>query len=103
MLFRSLRVALARPEVSGTYHAAAAGETSWHGYACHVVNFARAAGQPIKVAEHAIEAVPTSAFPTPAQRPANSRLDTRKLRDTFGLHLPAWQSGVDRMLAEVLA
>jgi dTDP-4-dehydrorhamnose reductase len=46
--------------------------------------------------------VPTSAFPTPARRPANSRLDTQKLRNTFGLHLPDWQSGVARMLAEVL-
>ncbi len=99
----TLRVALARPEVSGTYHSAAAGETSWHGYASHVIAFARAAGQPIKVADAAIAAVPTSAFPTAARRPANSRLDTRKLRDTFGLHLPAWQSGVERMLTEVLA
>jgi dTDP-4-dehydrorhamnose reductase len=99
----ALRVALAQTQVSGTYHAAAAGETSWHGYARHVIAFARAAGQSIKVADDAIEAVPTSAFPTPARRPANSRLDTRKLRDTFGLHLPAWQSGVERMLAEVLA
>ena len=99
----ALRCALARPEVSGTYHAAAAGEASWHTFARHVIAFARAAGQPIKVADDAIEAVPTSGFPTPAPRPANSRLDTRKLRDTFGLHLPAWQSGVERMLAEVLA
>jgi dTDP-4-dehydrorhamnose reductase len=98
-----LRLAQTRPELSGTYHAAAAGETSWHGYARHVINFARAAGQAIKVADDAIEAVPTSAFPTPAQRPANSRLNTQKLRDTFSLHLPAWQSGVERMLTEVLA
>ena len=99
----ALRTAQARPEVSGTYHAVATGETSWHGYARHVIAAARAAGQPIKVAEDAIDAVPTSAFPTPARRPANSRLDTRKLRDTFGLVLPPWQAGVDRMLAEVLA
>ena len=98
----ALRVAQARPEVSGTYHAAAAGETSWHGYASHVIATARAAGQPIKVAESAVAAVPTSAFPTPARRPANSRLDTRKLRQTFDLTLPRWQVGVDRMLAEVM-
>jgi dTDP-4-dehydrorhamnose reductase len=67
-----------------------------------VIEFARAAGQPIKVAPQAIEAVSTSAFKTPAKRPGNSRLDTRKLRETFGLNLPPWQSGVDRMLAEVL-
>lgn len=97
----ALRGALQRPEVAGTYHAAAGGETSWHGYAQHVIEFARAAGQPIKVAAAAIEAVPTSAFPTPARRPANSRLATAKLRDTFGLTLPPWQSGVERMLTEV--
>jgi dTDP-4-dehydrorhamnose reductase len=97
-----LRTALQRPQVAGTYHAVAAGETSWHGYARHVINFARAAGQAIRVADEAILPVPTSAFPTPARRPANSRLATTKLRDTFGLTLPSWQSGVERMLAEVL-
>ena len=98
-----LRSTLQRPELAGTYHAAASGETSWHGYAQHVIEFARAAGRPIRVAPHAIEAVPTSAFPTPARRPANSRMNTRKLRDSFGLALPPWQLGVERMLAEVLA
>ena len=44
----------------------------------------------------------TSAYPTPAQRPLNSRLSTAKLQRAFGLHLPHWQSGVDRMLTEVL-
>ncbi len=98
-----LRSALQRPEVAGTYHAAAQGETSWHGYARHVIEFARAMGQPIKVARGGIEPVPTSAFPTAAKRPHNSRLNTRKLRDTFSLALPAWQAGVERMLSEVLA
>ena len=98
----ALRTALQRAEVAGTYHAVAQGETSWHGYARHVIAFARAAGKPIKVAQAAIEPVPTSAFPTPAKRPANSRMNTHKLRDTFGLALPAWQLGVDRMLSEVL-
>ena len=50
----------------------------------------------------AIRPVPTSAFPTPARRPANSRLDTRKLQQAFGLVLPAWQSGVERMLTEII-
>jgi dTDP-4-dehydrorhamnose reductase len=98
-----LRTALIKPSVSGTYHAAAAGETSWHGYARHVIEVARAAGQPIKVDLDAIEAISTSDFPLPAPRPANSRLNTQKLRDSFGLVLPPWQAGVDRMLAEVLA
>jgi len=98
----ALRAALVRPELAGTYHAVAQGETSWHGYARHVIEFARAAGQPIKVAADAVRAVPTSAFPTPARRPGNSRMDTRKLRDSFGVVLPSWQTGVERMLTEVM-
>jgi dTDP-4-dehydrorhamnose reductase len=91
-----------QPMLAGTYHAVAAGETSWHGYAKHVIEFARAAGQPIKVAAHSIEPVPTSAFPTPAKRPGNSRMNTRKLQQAFGFRLPTWQTGVERMLTEVL-
>jgi dTDP-4-dehydrorhamnose reductase len=98
----ALRAALERPQVAGTYHAVAQGETSWHGYARHVIEYARAAGRPIKVAADAIAPIPTSAYPTPAARPKNSRLDTTRLRTTFGLALPPWQSGVDRMLAEIL-
>ena len=98
----ALRKARRRPDVAGTYHAVAAGETSWHGYAKHVIAFARAAGQPIKVADDAIEPVASSAFPTPAKRPRNSRLNTDKLRATFRVTLPPWQAGVERMLAEVL-
>lgn len=97
-----LRTAVQTPQVQGTYHVAAEGETTWHGYARHVIEFARALGQPITVPAGAIEAVPTSAFPTPARRPGNSRMNTQKLRTTFGLTLPPWQSGVERMLTEVL-
>ncbi len=98
----ALRQLARQPELSGTYHAVAGGQTSWHGYARHVIEHARAAGRPVRVAPGAIEAVPTSAFPTPAQRPRNSRLDTRKLQHSFDLCLPAWQTGVDRLLAEIL-
>jgi dTDP-4-dehydrorhamnose reductase len=98
----ALRVALQRPELSGTYHAVAQGETSWYGYAQHVIDFARAAGQPVRVARDAILPVPTTAFATAARRPLNSRLDTTKLRLAFGLQLPPWQSGVERMLREAL-
>jgi len=92
----------ARPELSGLYHLVAAGETSWHGYASFVVDFARRAGMPLKVTPDVIHAVPSSAFPLPARRPLNSRLDTRKLQQTFGLITPHWQSGVTRMLSEIL-
>jgi dTDP-4-dehydrorhamnose reductase len=86
--------------LAGTYHAVAAGETSWHRYACFVIDWAREQGLPLKVAPSAVEAIPTSAYPTPAQRPLNSRLSTRKLQKAFGLTLPPWQDGVRRMLTE---
>ncbi len=88
--------------LTGTYHAAAGGVTTWHAYATLVIEWARARGLPIKVAVDAISAVPTTAYPTPAKRPLNSRLDTTKLQRTLGLTLPPWEQGVQRMLAEVL-
>jgi len=87
----------------GTYHLAAAGETTWHGYACSVIEQARRLRPELDWRVQAIDAVPSSAFPTPAQRPHNSRLDCSLLQRRFGLHLPPWQQGVQRMLAEVLA
>jgi len=97
-----VRAGRARPELSGTYHAVAAGATSWHGYARLVIETARERGVPLTLASDALRAIPTSAYPTPAARPLNSRLDTRKLRDAFGVHLPDWELGVRRMLAEIL-
>ena len=98
----AIRTALRNPDVGGLYHLVAGGETSWHGYASFVIDFARQAGIEIKVTPEAIQPVPTSAFPLPAPRPKNSRLDTQKLKNTFGLNLPHWQSGVARMLTEIL-
>ncbi|MDP1871632.1 MAG: dTDP-4-dehydrorhamnose reductase [Gallionella sp.] len=98
----AIRTALMNPDVSGLYHLVASGETSWHGYASFVLDFARQAGVPVKVMQDAIEAVPTSAFPTAATRPHNSRLNANKLTSAFGLHLPHWQVGVTRMLTEIL-
>jgi dTDP-4-dehydrorhamnose reductase len=91
-----------QPQLAGTYHCVAAGETTWFGYAQHVIEWARAQGQTIKVAPEAIHPITTSAYPTPAKRPLNSRLSTHKLQTAFGLVMPPWQAGVDRMLAEVL-
>ena len=98
----AIRSAQLKPELSGLYHLVAGGETSWYGYASFVIDYARRAGIQLKVTADAINPVPTSAFPTPAQRPLNSRLNTRKLQNTFGLHLPHWQAGVTRMLEEIL-
>jgi len=97
----AIRTVQNQPELAGLYHLAAAGETSWHGYAQFVIEYARQTGQPIRVQPEAIKAIPTSAYPTPAKRPHNSRLDTTKLQTTFGLHLPDWEVGVQRMLTEI--
>lgn len=86
---------------AGIYHLAAAGETSWHGYARYVVEHATRSGMSLKTSPDAVDPVPTAAFPTPAMRPGNSRLNTAKLRDSFGLTLPEWQQGVARMLSEI--
>lgn len=96
----ALQKALVNPELCGIYHLAPAGETSWHAYASYVIDFARAHGEVLAV--ETISPIPTSEYPTPASRPLNSRLATDKLRDTFSLHLPDWQSGVTRMLMEAL-
>lgn len=97
----AIRAVRADAGLAGTYHAVAAGETTWHRYASLVIEWARAQGLPVKVAPDAVRAVPTSAFPTPARRPLNSRLATAKLRQAFGLALPPWEQGVQRMLREV--
>lgn len=96
----ALQQTLARPELCGIYHLAPAGEVSWHAYAQYVIDFARAHGEPLAV--ETINPIGTIEYPTPAQRPLNSRLNTEKLRHNFSLHLPDWQSGVARMLMEAL-
>ena len=98
----AIRTAMQRPEVAGLYHLTAGGQTSWHAYASFVIDCARQAGVEIKVSPDAIQAVPTSAFPTVAKRPMNSRLDTTRFQNTFDLKLPHWQTGVSRMLNESL-
>ncbi len=87
---------------SGVYHLVASGETTWHGYASHVIEQAKAMKPDGAWLASEVSAVPTSAFPTPATRPLNSRLCNDKLQQAFGLVLPPWQHGVDRMLAEIL-
>lgn len=97
-----VRHTLVNPTLTGLYNVVAAGETSWHGYAQHVIECARAKGLPIRVKPEAVRAIATAEYPTPAVRPLNSRLATDKVRRTFGLSLPHWTVGVDRMLEEIL-
>ena len=90
-----------RPQDAGLYHLVAGGETNWNLYAKYVLDQAQKAQSAIKIVAKEVVPVPTSAFPTPAVRPHNSRLNTTKLQTTFGLTLPHWQQGVARMLYEI--
>ena len=91
-----------QPDLSGSYHCVAAGQTTWHEYAQFIIEWARAHGHAVKVAPDRVLSTLTLDYPTPARRPLNSRLDTQKLRRTFGITLPHWQLGVQRLLTEVL-
>ena len=98
----SLRHLQRCPEDAGLYHCVAAGETNWNLYAKEVLVLSAQTQPAIELKATEVAPVPTSAFPTPAVRPHNSRLNTRKLQETFGLTLPHWRTGVARMLAETL-
>jgi dTDP-4-dehydrorhamnose reductase len=76
---------------SGIYHLTAAGETNWHGLACHVVNRALANGVALKLNAEQIRAIPTDAYPLPAKRPKNSRMNTGVLSSALGVNLPDWK------------
>lgn len=85
---------------AGIYHLAAAGETTWHGYARFIVDRLWASGDRGRPPPDVI-AVTSAEFPSPARRPANSRLDTGKLRQALGTDLPPWQEGVAQALAQL--
>ncbi len=84
----------------GVYHLAPSGETSWHGFASAIVREAQAANIALKLTPESIRAITTADYPTAAQRPANSRLDTTKIQTTFGIALPAWESALPRIIRE---
>ena len=97
----AIRAARAAPALAGLYHLTAAGSTSWHGYACHVLARARALGQSLKAGPDAVHAIDTAQYPTPARRPLNSRLDCTNFRAAFDLYPPDWRVQVDRMIDEI--
>lgn len=86
----------------GTYHLAARGETTWYDYAVLIGRLARDAGVSLKVQPEQIQRIGTDEYPLPARRPKSSRLDTGKLRATFGLALPSWEDGVRQVLQVLL-
>jgi dTDP-4-dehydrorhamnose reductase len=92
---------LANPnaKTGGIYHAAGTGETSWHGFAEAIFEAAAEHGRPRPI----VHAIATADWPTPAKRPADSRLDCSKLEAVFGLRLPAWQPSLRRAVAAICA
>ena len=89
----------AAPEATGTWHLAALGETSWHGFAAEI--FRQAEERGLLPQAPGLEPIPSSAFPTPARRPAYSRLDTTAFTRDFGLHLGDWREGLSEALREL--
>ena len=81
---------------SGIYHVTNAGSTSWHGFACEIINEYKQLGitPALKINVENIAAITTEEYPTPAARPENSCLDNTKLKQTFGIELPAWQQAL---------
>ena len=96
----ALRDVLSGRAPGGTYHLAAAGETSWYGYAKFVTERARAQGLPLALAAAGLKPIPATDYPLPAKRPQNSRLNTQLLERSFALKLPRWEDGVARVLDE---
>lgn len=82
----------------GVFHLTASGETSWHGFAEIIVDLAREQGASLLAGK--INPIPASAYPVPAARPQNSRLDVTKLEQRFGLHMPDWQDCLALCLQE---
>ena len=91
----ALRLATDPVAPVGTFHLTNAGETSWHGFACEIVRlaFAGREGAPT------VDAISTADYPTPARRPANSRLDNRKVASAYSVALRPWQDAVAEIVA----
>ena len=86
----------------GTYHVTTDGETNWFEYACFIVDEAIKLGLHSNITSSQIKPIPTSAYPTPAKRPLNSRLCTEKIKKTFMLELPHWEDEVTKVLRDLI-
>jgi dTDP-4-dehydrorhamnose reductase len=78
----------------GTYHLTCQGETSWFGFASAIAEHLRAAGKPCA----RLRPIPSSEYPTPAQRPLNSRLNGARLAEEWQIRLPDWRAALDACL-----
>ncbi len=86
---------------SEIHHLCAAGHTSWHGFAQKLFERWQALAPQSPLALRALEAIPSTDYPTPARRPLNSRLDCTRFEERFGLALPAWEQGLECVLQEL--
>ena len=86
-------------ETSGVYHAAGSGETTWHGFAAEAVRLEQERSPEAQLAK--IESITTSEYPTPAKRPANSRLNCDKLARRFGWSMMDWRESLRQVLTEL--
>jgi dTDP-4-dehydrorhamnose reductase len=86
-------------DVGGVYHAAGAGETTWYGFAAEAVRLQREREPGVRLAE--IEAITTAEYPTPAKRPANSRMNCERLKERFGWEMLDWRDSLREVLAEL--
>lgn len=87
---------------AGIYHLAAAGDASWHGYATEILRYAAEHGVNLKAGPASVENIQSHEYPQRAPRPLNTRLNTTKLRQTFGIHLPDWRQGIHHLLDQIL-
>lgn len=85
----------------GTYHLVSMGETSWYGYAQHILSLLNSLGIKTKLVSDQIKPVTTAQHPMPALRPKNSRLDVSKIHEVFGVVLPSWDKEVEAVLKEI--
>ena len=86
----------------GTFHVTNEGETNWHSYASLIASEALKLNLKVKCVPDKIDPILTSEYPTTAKRPLNSRLNTDKLKKTFMLELPHWESEVKKVLREII-
>ena len=95
------RVADAVLPLSGLYHAAGAGETTWYDFASEALEIVRGC----KLAQRfaTLKPILTKEYPTPAKRPANSRLDCSKLERTFGWKMPPWRQSLEAVIDDICA
>lgn len=87
---------------SGLYHLTPRGEISWYGFAREIFQYAGQAGEELTIANKNVHPIPTSEYPTPAQRPLNSRMDVTKLEEALNIKLPDWQNQLALTLDEYL-